>query len=170
MFWQNSNIELNQIEHRTPLFWLYVYMKSKTDQIPKKYFLSGKQMPFYFALTTFRVLSISLIIVSLPYTFIFLYALAILGIIILGFLMVSNEEGFLARGLRSVVTTGETKQICWSNVNPHRRPFQLTNAIEKSESSRYIGYQPTQFSWLSGLLMQTWTPQLYSPLKLWRRT
>ena len=69
-------------------------------------------MPFYFALTTFRVLSLSLIIVSLPYIFIFLYALLVLGIVILGFKKVSNEEGFIARGLRSIVTTGNITDAC----------------------------------------------------------
>ena len=75
---------------------------------------SGKQMPFYFFLTNFRVLSISLVIVSLPYTFIFLYPLFILGIVILGYLKASKEEGFLVRGMRSVVTTGKNFRLIWN--------------------------------------------------------
>ena len=68
---------------------------------------SGKEMPFYFFLTTFRVLSISLIIVALPYTWIVLYPLFLLGIVVLGYTKTSKEEGFLVRGLRSMVTTGK---------------------------------------------------------------
>ena len=68
---------------------------------------SGKQMPFYFFLTTFRVLSISLIVVALPYTSMVFYPLFLLGIVILGYTKTSKEEGFLVRGLRSTVTTGE---------------------------------------------------------------
>ena len=64
-------------------------------------------MPFYFFLTTFRVLSISCIIVSLPYTWMVLYPLFLLGIVVLGYTKTSKEEGFLVRGLRSTVTTGE---------------------------------------------------------------
>merc|ERR550532_1415201 len=85
---------------------------------------SGKQMPFYFFLTTFRVLSISLAIVSLPYTIIFLYPLFILGIVILGYLKASKEEGFLVRGMRSLVTTVDERyhaekvfQIYWLVAN-----------------------------------------------------
>ena len=69
---------------------------------------SGKQMPFYFFLTTFRVLSISLVIVSLPYTFLILYPLFVLGIVILGYLKTSKQDGFLVRGMRSMVTTGKS--------------------------------------------------------------
>ena len=64
-------------------------------------------MPFYFFLTTFRVLSISLIIVALPYTCMVLYPLFLLGIVVLGYTKTSKEEGFLVRGLRSMVTTGK---------------------------------------------------------------
>ena len=71
-------------------------------------------MPLYFSLTTFRVLSLSLVIVSLPYTCIILYPLFVLGIIILGYTKAVKEEGFLVRGLRSTVTTG---QYFWWNNN-----------------------------------------------------
>ena len=96
-------------------------------------------MPFYFALTTFRVLSLSLIIVSLPYIFIFLYALLVLGIVILGFKKVSNEEGFIARGFRSIVTTG--------NITDAR---QCVNGCNQNVSvdDRYHAERVFQIYWL----------------------
>ena len=63
-------------------------------------------MPFYTILTIFRVLSISLAIVTLGYVSIPLYATLLLLIIIIGYNNTSKNADFFVRGLRSAVTTG----------------------------------------------------------------
>ena len=63
-------------------------------------------MPFYTILTIFRVLSISLAIVTLGYVSIPLYATLLILIIIIGYNNTSKNADFFVRGLRSAVTTG----------------------------------------------------------------
>ena len=63
-------------------------------------------MPFYTILTIFRVLSISLAIVTLGYVSIPLYATLLLLIIIVGYNNTSKNADFFVRGLRFAVTTG----------------------------------------------------------------
>ena len=70
----------------------------------------GEQMPFYVILTIFRVLSISLAIVTLGYVCIPLYAILLLLIIIIGYIRTSKDADFVVRGLRSAVTTGTYSQ------------------------------------------------------------
>ena len=66
-------------------------------------------MPFYATLTIFRVLSISLAIVTLGYVSIPLYATLLILIIIIGYNNTSKNADFFVRGLRSAVTTGICK-------------------------------------------------------------
>ena len=63
-------------------------------------------MPFYTILPIFRVLSISLAIVTLGYVSIPLYATLLILIIIIGYNNTSKNADFFVRGLRSAVTTG----------------------------------------------------------------
>ena len=71
-----------------------------------KYSFSAKQMPLYILLTTFRVLSMGLIITVFNYFSIIIYACLFLAIIIIGYLNTWKEKEFLTRGFRSSVTTG----------------------------------------------------------------
>jgi hypothetical protein len=75
-------------------------------------------MPFYILLATFRVLSMTIVISTFKYYSIVFYALAILLIIIIGYLKTSKGKDFLTRGLRSAVTTGKTfKLISWETIS-----------------------------------------------------
>ena len=64
------------------------------------------QMPFYFTLTMFRVLSISIAIVALQWRCFLVYLVLLLTIIVIGYKKTSRGKDFLTRGLISALTTG----------------------------------------------------------------
>ena len=63
-------------------------------------------MPWYALLTIFRVLSISLVIIALPFIWIPIYAFLVLVIICIGFWRTKRNRDFITRGLKSAFTTG----------------------------------------------------------------
>ena len=63
-------------------------------------------MPLYLFLTIFRVLSISFVIVVLPFIWIPIYSFFALVIICVGYIWTSREEDFITRGLKSAFTSG----------------------------------------------------------------
>ena len=64
------------------------------------------QMPFYFTLTMFRVLSISIAIVALQWICSLVFPVLLLTIIVIGYKKTSRGKDFLTRGLISALTTG----------------------------------------------------------------
>ena len=67
---------------------------------------SALQMPFYIVLTTFRVLTISIAIVTLQEKCLLIYPALIVTIIIIGYKKTSKGKDFMTRGLISPLTTG----------------------------------------------------------------
>ena len=63
-------------------------------------------MPWFALLTTFRVLTISLVIVALPIIWIPIYAFLVLIIICIGYWRTKRNRDFSTRGLTSVFTSG----------------------------------------------------------------
>ena len=63
-------------------------------------------MPFYFTLTMFRVLSISIAIEALQWICFLIYPVLLLTIIVIGYRKTSRGKDFLTRGPISALTTG----------------------------------------------------------------